>query len=292
MVTAGFIDADTDYLRLFGIRLLAGRNFWANDSAHEYLINETMARQFGFLQPQSALGQTVTPGGQSSMRVGPGSNGGKRAPGIVVGIVRDFHSRSMHQAIGPVILTYSRQVPEISIRLAPTARRPQSVATVLAEVHKLWKTTYPHDEFSYKFFDETIANLYQQEQRLSGLMRLAMIIAIAISCMGLLGLVTFAAEQRQKEIGIRKVMGATVVRIFRMLTVDFLWPVALAFVIAAPLAWYFLHGWLKGFAYRTTTPWWIFGLCGLSAAAIAMLTVGVQALRAAYRNPVEALRAE
>jgi putative ABC transport system permease protein len=291
-VTAGFLDADTNYLRLFGIRLLAGRNFWANDSAHEYLINETMARQFGFLKPESALGQTIKPGGQGSMRFGPGNSGGKRGPGIVVGIVRDFHSRSMHQAIGPVVLAYSRQVPEISIRLAPQARRPESVAAVLAEVQKLWKATYPHDEFSYTFFDETIANLYQQEQRLSGLMRLAMIIAIAISCMGLLGLATFAAEQRQKEIGIRKVMGATVVRIFRMLTLDFLWPVALAFIIAAPLAWYFLHGWLEGFAYRTTTPWWIFGLCGLSAAAIAMLTVGVQALRAAYRNPVEALRAE
>ena len=119
-----------------------------------------------------------------------------------------------------------------------------------------------------------------------------MIIAIAISCMGLLGLATFAAEQRQKEIGIRKVMGASVVRIFRMLTVDFLWPVALAFVIAAPLAWYFLHGWLEGFVYRTTAPWWIFACCGLAAIAIALLTVSTQALRAAFRNPVDSLRSE
>jgi putative ABC transport system permease protein len=291
-VSAGFIDADTNYLRLFGLRLVAGRNFRANDSAHEYLINETMASQLGFRQPESALGQSVTPSGQSSMRYSPGGSGQKRTTGIIVGVVRDFHSGSMHKAIGPVILSYSSQVPEISIRLATEARQPESVATVLAEVQKLWKATYPHDEFSYKFFDETIANLYRQEQRLSGLMRLAMIIAIAISCMGLLGLATFAAEQRQKEISIRKVMGASVTRIFRMLTAEFLWPVAFAFIIAAPLSWYFLHKWLQGFAYRTTVPWWIFGCCGLAAVAIAMLTVGVEALKAAHRNPVKSLQAE
>jgi ABC-type antimicrobial peptide transport system permease subunit len=291
-VNAGFMEADTNYLRLFGLRLVAGRNFWANDSANEYLVNETMASQLGFRRPQDALGRTVKPGGEGSMRAGPGSGGSKRTAGVIVGVVRDFHSSSMHKAIGPVILNYSRQAPEVSLRLAPEARQPESVAKVLSQVQHVWKSTYPHDEFSYAFFDETIADLYKQEQRLSGLMRLAMIIAITISCMGLLGLATFTAEQRQKEISIRKVMGATVVRIFRMLTVDFLWPVALAFIIAAPVAWYFLQNWLRGFAYRTTTPWWIFGCCGVAAVAIALLTVGVQALKAAYRNPVEALRAE
>ncbi|HUB60106.1 MAG TPA: FtsX-like permease family protein, partial [Puia sp.] len=177
-------------------------------------------------------------------------------------------------------------------RLAPGVRQPESIETVLSQVDKIWQATYPHEQFSYSFFDDDIADLYQEEQRISGLMRLAMIIAISISCMGLLGLATFAAEQRQKEISIRKVMGASVVRIFRMLTVDFLWPVALAFVIAAPVAGYFLHGWLEGFVYRTTVPWWIFGFCGLAAVAIAMLTVSVQAIRAAIRNPVDALRNE
>ena len=165
-------------------------------------------------------------------------------------------------------------------------------AVVIAEVQKLWKTINPHDDFAWTFLDDDIADLYQQEQRLSGLLRSAMIIAIAISCMGLLGLATFAAEQRQKEISIRKVLGAPVLRIFRMLTADFLWPVALAFIIAAPVAWYFMHGWLQGFVYRAAVPWWIFGCCGLAAFVIAMLTVGAQTLRAAYRNPVEALRAE
>ncbi len=276
-------DADTNYLRLFGIQLVAGRNFFANDSVNEYVINETLASQLGFRRPQDALGQPVEP----SMSHGPGG-----AKGTIVGVVRDFHSGSLHTAITPLYLDYNTHVPEISIRLAPEARQPATVATVLAEVNKLWQTTYPNDKFSYTFFDETIANLYQQEQRISGLMRLAMIIAIAISCMGLLGLVTFTAEQRQKEIGIRKVLGASVVRIFRMLTLDFIWPVTLAFVIATPVAWYFMRGWLQDFVYRTTVPWWIFVFCGLAAVAIAMLTVGFQALRAAFRNPAETLRTE
>jgi putative ABC transport system permease protein len=159
-------------------------------------------------------------------------------------------------------------------------------------VERRWRATYPNEKVSYTFLDDDIAKLYQRERQLSGLMRLAMIIAISISCMGLLGLATFTAEQRQKEISIRKVLGASMVRLFRMLTLDFLWPVALAFVIATPIAWYFMYGWLKGFAYKLAVPWWIFGLCGFAAVVIAMLTVGYQALRAAFRSPAEALRSE
>jgi putative ABC transport system permease protein len=276
-------DADTNYLRLFGIKLVAGRNFYANDSSDEYVINETLAGQLGFRRPQDAIGQPV----KSSMGNGPG--GGK---GTIVGVVRDFHSTSLHDAIPPLYIDYYNRVPNISIRLAPEARQPATVAAVLAEVQKRWQATYPHDKFSYSFFDETIANLYQQEQRISGLMRLAMIIAIAISCMGLLGLVTFTVEQRQKEISIRKVLGASIAGLFRMLTLDFLWPVALAFVIATPVAWYFMHGWLQDFVYRTTIPWWLFGICGLAAIVIAMLTVGFQSVRAAIKNPVKSLRSE
>ena len=166
------------------------------------------------------------------------------------------------------------------------------LATVISQAERLWRETYPNDKVSYTFLDDDIAKAYERERQLSGLMRLAMIIAISISCMGLLGLATFTAEQRQKEISIRKVLGANVAGLFRMLTVEFLWPVALAFIIATPVAWYFMYGWLKDFAYRTTVPWWIFGLCGLAAVAIALATVGYQALKAAYRNPVEALRTD
>jgi putative ABC transport system permease protein len=266
-------DADTNYLRLFGIRLAAGRNYFANDSVDEYLINETMARQFGIRRPEDAIGQRAN-------------------EGIIVGVVRDFHSGSLQRAIPPLSVRYNKKGNLISIRLAPTARQPEAIATVISQVERLWRATYPNEKVRYTFFDDDIAKLYDREQQLSGLMRLAMIIAISISCMGLLGLATFTAEQRQKEISIRKVLGASMVRLFRMLTLDFLWPVALAFVIATPVAWYFMYGWLKGFAYKTTVPWWIFGLCGLAAVAIALVTVGHQALRAAWKSPAESLRTD
>ncbi|HEX3933617.1 MAG TPA: FtsX-like permease family protein [Puia sp.] len=266
-------DGDTNYLRLFGIKLAAGRNYFANDSVAEYLINETMARQFGFRRPEDAIGQRAN-------------------EGIIVGVVRDFHSGPLQRAIPPLSIRYNKKGNLISIRLAPTARQPEAIATVISQVERLWRATYPNEKVSYTFFDDDIAKLYKQEQQVSGLMRLAMIIAIAISCMGLLGLATFTAEQRQKEISVRKVLGASMVGLFRMLTLDFLWPVALAFIVATPVAWYFMYGWLKGFAYKTTVPWWIFGLCGLAAVVIALLTVSFQVLRAKRVNPAEALRTD
>ena len=145
---------------------------------------------------------------------------------------------------------------------------------------------------SYHFFDEEIAKAYEKEQRMAAMLRVAMGIAIAISCMGLLGLASFAAEQRGKEISIRKVLGASVGRIVALLTANFLWPVALAIVIATPVAWYCMHAWLQDFVYRVSVPWWIFGLAGLGAIGIALLTVGYQAVRAALTNPVEKLRGE
>ncbi|MBS1665314.1 MAG: ABC transporter permease [Bacteroidetes bacterium] len=266
-------EGDTNYLRLFGIKLAAGRNYFANDSVTEYLINETMARQLGFRQPQDAIGQRAN-------------------EGTIVGVVKDFHTASLQRAIAPLSISYNKYGNLISIRLASTARQPQAIATVISQVERLWRATYPNEKVSYTFFDDDIAKLYKKEQQVSGLMRLAMIIAISISCMGLLSLATFMAEQRKKEISIRKVFGASMMRLFRMLTFDFLWPVALAFVIATPVAWYFMYDWLKGFAYKTTVPWWLFGLCGLAAVVIALLTVGLQVLRAARVNPAKALRTD
>lgn len=273
---------DTNYLRLFGLRLVAGRNVFASDSVNEYVLNETLARQLGFQRPVDAIGQPVQPGfskGHSSL-------------GTVVGVVRDFHSGSLHEPILPLFIDYDKNGSEINIRLTRTARQPEAIATVLSQVQKMWKAAYPHDGFSYTFFDDDIASLYQEEQRLSSLMRIAMVIAISISCMGLLALVTFTAEQRRKEIGIRKVLGASVARLFAMLSLDFLWPIALAFVMAVPIAWYCMQRWLQDFAYRATVPWWLFALCGLASVAIGLLTVGFQALKAAFANPAEALRTE
>jgi putative ABC transport system permease protein len=279
-VNAAFDVCDTNYLRLFGIPLVAGRNFFPNDSVHEILINETCAKQLGFKRPGDALGQTVV----------TGANGWQ---GPVVGVVRDFHSRSLREAITPFfMLDYPKYERTLSIKLAPQARNPEAVAAILQKVRALWKATFPNEKFAYSFLDESIANLYEEEQKTSDLLRLAMGIAIFISCMGLLGLATFAAEQRGKEISIRKVLGASVGRIVALLTGNFLWPVVLAIVIATPVAWYFMQRWLQGFVYRTTVPWWLFACSGLAAIAIALLTVGVQAVRSALINPADKLRTE
>ena len=279
-IEASFDLADTNYLTLFGIKLVAGRNVFAADTVRELLINETAAHALGFNRPEDALGQDVLTG-ISNMH------------GTIVGIVKDFHSKNLHEPITPFFIgTYRKAERTISLKLAPEARTPEAIHTLLGKIEDIWHTTYPTEKFKYTFLDETIADLYKKEQQLSSLLRLAMVIAILISCMGLLGLATFAAEQRSKEISIRKVLGASVGRIVALLTGNFLWPVALAIVIATPIAWYFMQNWLQGFVYRTTIPWWLFACCGLAAIAIALLTVGFQAMRTATANPVDKLRAE
>jgi putative ABC transport system permease protein len=271
---------DSEYIPLFGLHIIAGRNFFPSDTLREILVNETCARELGFAHPGDAIGNTVL----------TGLNDHKA---IIVGVVKDFHSNSLHEVIRPFWFgTKSDWLREISVRLSSSNRRPEDIKKLLTRIEPIWASVFPNKKFTYNFFDETIANLYAQERRISGLMWLAMLIAISISCMGLLGLVSFAAEQRNREIGIRKVLGASVVRIFTLLTVNFLWPVALAIVIAIPVSWYFMHGWLQDFAYQTTVPWWIFGVCGMAAVAIALLTVGTQVLHAARMNPVKSLRSD
>jgi len=287
-IDASFELSDTGYLSLFGIKLVAGRNLFAADSVRELLINETAARALGFNRPQDALGHVVITG------MGEGvSTGANFMHGPIVGIVQDFHSKSLHEPITPFfIATMRRGERTISLKLAPEARNPEAIHTLLGKIETLWHATYPNEKFKYTFLDESIANLYEKERRISSLLRIAMVIAILISCMGLLGLATFAAEQRSREMSIRKVLGAGVGRIVALLTGNFLWPVALAIVISTPVAWYFMTRWLQGFVYRTTIPWWIFAVCGIAAIGIALLTVGFQAVRTAMINPADKLRAE
>lgn len=271
---------EPDYLPLFGLRIIAGRNLYPSDTIREVLINETCARELGFVHPEDALGKPVTTG-----------MGGKGGP--IVGIVQDFHSESLHKAIPPFFFMASENpVMGVSVRLAPGNRRPEAIRATLSRVERIWHRVLPNEKFAYHFFDEDIAKAYEKEQRMAAMLRLAMGIAIVISCMGLLGLASFAAEQRGKEISIRKVLGASAGRIFALLTANFLWPVALAIVIATPIAWYFMHAWMQDFVYRVSVPWWIYALAGMGAIGIALLTVGYQAVRAALTNPVEKLRGE
>ena len=151
---------------------------------------------------------------------------------------------------------------------------------------------YPDKKWEYVFFDESIARLYDKEEKTARIVNIAMGIAVFISCLGLFGLATWVAEQRTKEIGIRKVLGATVTDVVAMLSKDFVWLVGIAIVLASPVAWYFMHKWLQDFAYRVPISWWIYALAGIGAIGIALLTVSFQAIRAARANPVNSLRAE
>jgi putative ABC transport system permease protein len=279
-VGAGFDLADTNYLRLFGLKLVAGRNLFASDTMREMLVNETATRQMGFSHPEDALGTKITTGV---------NHGG----GPIVGVIKDFHSQDLHAAISPFFVSTNRDWwSVVSIRLTPAARHPESIHALLGKAETAWHETFPNETFKYTFFDESIAALYSNERHLSNLLRLAMVIAIAISCMGMLGLASFAAQQRSKEMSIRKVLGASAGQIVALLTGSFLWPVALAFAIAVPVSWYFMHQWLQSFEYRTTMPWWIFACCGMAAITIALLTVGYQAIRTAAANPAESLKTD
>jgi putative ABC transport system permease protein len=279
-VEGSFDMVDTGYIHVYGMPIVAGRNLFPADTVHEFLINETGAKQLDFRHPADALGHIVEMG----MRFGTGP---------IVGVIKDFHSESMHAPIRPFFfITYTQAESNISVKLATTGQSADRLAAVLRKLEKAWKEVYPETKFQYQFFDDTIARLYDKEQKTAEIMNIAMGIAIFISCMGLFGLAAFVAEQRTKEIGIRKVLGATVVNIVTMLSTDFLRLVGLAILIASPVAWYFVHKWLQDFAYRIPISWWIFVIAGACAVGVALLTVSYRAFRAATANPVDSLRSE
>lgn len=271
-------DGDTQYLSLFGFHLLAGRNFAESDTTNELLINETLARQMGFQQPTEAIGQFLQYGN------------GAQIP--VVGVVQDFHGRSLHESIQPTALMNNSpsSLSQFNVRLQTGSA--QAFDATLTQIKQLWNETYRGEDFSYVFFDDEIARLYDKERNLVKLTNLATGVAIFISCLGLFGLVTFTAERRTKEIGIRKVLGASVAQLVALLSKEFLILVGLAFLLAAPAAWYLLREWLNGFAYRTELSWWLFVAAGTLAILVALLTVSTQAIRAANADPVKSLKVE
>ncbi|WP_162852690.1 ABC transporter permease [Dinghuibacter silviterrae] len=285
---------DEFYVPLFGLKLVAGRNFAAprDDTAGfipsripygyqfpkvrtDFLINETCARQLGFTRPSDALGHVVAAGDIS---------------GPVVGILADYHERSLFSPIGPLFVYGSRRPlwGELNVQLSGGI----PYATVLAGIEQCWKGVYPSEPFDYYFLDKTIAGFYAREEQTKQVVVAATLIAIFISCIGLFGLISFTAEQKTREIGIRKVLGASVTGIVTLLSKDFLQLVCLSFVIASPLAFFVAHRWLQNFAYRIAIQWYIYALAGALALLIALVTVGFRAIRAATANPVKSLRVE
>jgi putative ABC transport system permease protein len=269
---------DTNYLKLFNIKIIAGRNVLPSDTVKEFLINETYAKSLGFKHPEDALGKQL-------------DFNGKKMP--IVGIMHDFHEQSFHAEVGPLVFaSFNNRSYFFHILLQPQNADVASWQNIISKIQKAYHQIYPDDDFSYKFFDDTIAKFYADEQHTATLLSWATGLSVLISCLGLLGLVMYTISTRTKEIGIRKILGATVTNIISVLSKDFVQLVLIAFIIAAPIAWWAGYKWLENFAYKTHMSWWIFVASGLAMLLLALITLSIHTIKAATANPVKSLRTE
>ena len=265
---------DETFLDTYNLELIAGRNFsMVADTARAFILNETAVKRLGWTEP---IGKAF------------GWSAYNREKGIVIGVVKDFHNRSLHEVIRPVaIAMWQPKFNVLSLKI-----RGEDIEETLKYIGELWQKYIPEKPFEYRFLDENLARSYMAEQRIGTLVTVFAGLAIIIACLGLFGLASFTAEQRTKEIGIRKTLGASVPNIVRLLSREFVILVLLADVIAFPLAYWAMNEWLAGFAYRIDLGALIFVLSGFLTMAIAIMTVSTQAIRAALTDPATALRYE
>ena len=264
---------DEDFIKTLDIPMMEGRFFskeHPSDLQNSFVVNETAIRKMGLEDP---IGQTIKPW--------------FREKGTIIGVVKDYHVRSLQYEITPVVLCYGENQNYLCIRIKPGDLQ-ESIAVIGETIHKV----VPDDPYIYHFVDETIEQNYQLEQHASNLMTLSAILVILISALGLFSLAAFTIEKRTKEIGIRKVNGATSLAIMLLLNKEFLGLVVISVILATPLAWYILQKWLRSFEYKTDMSWWIFVVSGGLALLIALITVCYQSIRASIKNPVEVLRYE
>jgi putative ABC transport system permease protein len=267
---------DFDYINQFKIKMVAGRGFsrdFATDTTQAMVLNEAAVKMFGYTSPQQAIGKRFKQWGRE---------------GKIIGVAKDFHFRSLQQPIKPL----SMRIEPGGCNLVSANVSATHLPATLAAIEKKWKTLIPNRPFSYFFLDEFFDKQYRNEVRFGKLFLNFAILAIFISCLGLLGLASYSTIQRTKEIGIRKVLGASVSNIVNLLSKDFLRLVAISALIAFPVAWFSMHKWLQDFAYRIGVSWWVFVAAAILAALIAILTISFQAIRAAVANPVKSLRTE
>ena len=266
-------DVDEHYIPALGIELSAGRNFSADyrmDSLSA-VINETAAATFGWTG--DALGKTLIDKDKKHLQV--------------VGVVKDFHFKSLHERISPLVMVLNKNFGNLIVKA-----KSGDIAQLLETMEKRYDALHPALPFSYSFLDERINNTYLAERKTGMILGVFAGLTIFVACLGLFGLATFTAYQRTKEIGIRKVLGASVANITRLLITDFMKLIGIAVVIASPIAWWTMNKWLEDFAYRIEIQWWLFALAGSVAVTIALITVGWQAIKAAVANPVDSLRDE
>jgi len=266
-------DGDTSFLSVYQIPLVAGRNIMASDTANELLINETLAKQIGFNAPADAVGHTLMFG---------------RGEIPIVGIMHDFNQASVRSAVAPMI--YFSAPKYGYVMHVALQHDPASWNKTIAQINTAWKGAYPDIDFEYTFLDKEVEKFYKEDTQLSLLLTWAAGVAILISCLGMLGLVIFMTNQRVKEIGVRKVLGASVAQIVTLLANDFARLLVVAFLIAVPIAWWQTNKWLQNFAYRTELNWWLFLAGGIFMIAVALIIVIIRAGKAAIANPVKSLR--
>jgi putative ABC transport system permease protein len=275
-ITIKALAVDHEYLPAYEIGLAAGRNFsreYGTDDSTGFILNETAVKLLGWQDPAQAVGQGFGYG---------------RDRGQIIGVTKDYHFESLHQTVAPIVMFLEpRRLNWLSVRISGA-----NIQQSLAHIESVWKSHFPERPYSYEFLDQRFGQLYAREQTQQLLFGIFAGIAIFISCLGLLGLSMFMAEIRTREIGVRKVLGASVGSVVTLLSKDFIKLVLIAILIASPIAWYAMSQWLEDFAYRTDIPWGVFVLAGVAAILIALATISFQSIRAALMNPVKSLRSE
>jgi putative ABC transport system permease protein len=279
---------DDRFCTVYGLKLIAGRFPIAADTTHvssslqkenqimKVLVNEKLVKDLRFKSNEDAIGKHfwISMGGEDAE---------------IIGVVTDFNNKSLHNPLNATIIT---QLPEVYEQAGIRIEASSDIPATIAAIEGAWKNTYPHEVFDYKFLDESIDNFYKDETRLYTLFKVFAVLAMCISCLGLWGLATLAAQHRTKEIGIRKVLGASVDNIILLLSKDFLAMVVIALMVAVPVVYYWMNNWLQNFAYQTEIGWEIFAIAGVASIGIALVTTSIQTLKAALANPVDSLRSE
>jgi putative ABC transport system permease protein len=267
---------DFEYINQYDLKLAAGRTLskdYPTDSTEAMMINEAASKLLGYSTPQEAVGRNFDQWGRK---------------GKIVGVLKDFHYKSLQQNMSPLVMRFEpwgRGLISVKVSSA-------NLPATLKAIGSKWSQAVPNQPFDYYFLDEFFDRQYRAEDHFGNLFFNFAVLAIFISCLGLLGLSSYSTMQRTKEIGIRKVLGANVARIVNMLSIEFVKLVLIALVIAVPIAWFGMNKWIEDFAYRTSISWWVFVVAGILATFIAVFTISFQAIKAAVANPVKSLRIE
>jgi putative ABC transport system permease protein len=266
--------ADENFVKTMGIKLISGRDLMPNDSG-KVMINETLAKRLG-LNPAKAMGKMLLTDDTRKYEI--------------AGVMKDFNYKSLHDVINPFMVIYAPKATEVNNLIVNT--NTKDYTSFLNKVEAVWHKNLPQTPFDYTFMNDRMQKAYETDIVLSKIINSFTLIAILISCLGLFGLTAFSAEQRSKEIGIRKVLGASVSGIVQLLSKDFLKLVIISFVIASPIAWWSMNKWLQAFVYKVSITWWMFALSGVAAVVIALVTISFQAFKAALANPVKSIKSE